>query len=131
MLVVIGKPQLANREDSILKNNALLFLDYQKSISRNGKNSSLILLKSGKRLIATLMEDMEPVVKEKDDFCCRYKSKTLAHFGIIGLPRFSWKRKNQGFNLSIGIKKFQAFTKHYDGKYEASICEELLVSNSR
>ena len=37
--VVIRKPGLENREDAILLKTLLNFLDYQKSIPKNGKDS--------------------------------------------------------------------------------------------
>ena len=77
-LVVIGKPWLKNREDYILK-KFIDFFGLSKVIrkERKGKLLSLKLLESENSLIATLVEEIKPVVAVKDDFACRNISKIL------------------------------------------------------
>ena len=64
----------------------------------------LINQNRGNVSIATLVEEMKPVVADKDDFECRDKSKVIAYFGIFGLSSFLWSFRTirivtQGRNL--------------------------------
>ena len=60
-------------------------------VNQKERKESLLTLKfpkSGKFLIATVMEEMKFVIADKDDFECRGKSNVSAYFGFFGQSRF-------------------------------------------
>ena len=68
---------------------------------------------------------MKPAVAGKDDFECRDKFEVIACFGSFGLTD---ARKNQWFDSSTDLHKFQAFSG--DERYQASTYGEKTISIS-
>ena len=79
-----------------------------------------MFLKSENPLIATLMEEMKPVIAVKDKFSSRDKSKVIAYFGFWAYQDSDARKKKQ-FDLSIDLHKFQVFGIDQNGRYQVSI----------
>ena len=82
-------------------------------------------------MIATLVEDMKPVVAVKDDFGSRDKSKVIVFFWSFCIIKFLIRGKNQWFDLSMDFHEFQIFGRDQDGRFQAFGHVELRVSISR
>ena len=86
MLLVMGKTGLKIENTPYRKTFLYFFgLSEVNHKERKGHLLSLIIVKSGSILIATLLEEMKsgvikPDVAVNDDFACRDESKVLAHF---------------------------------------------------
>ena len=90
----MGKPELENRGDSKKPFDILEQSEVYRE-KRKGQLFTLIFLKSRSHSIAALIlvEKMKPVVRDKDDFECRDKSRVLPYFGNLGLSVF-WCEEN-------------------------------------
>ena len=121
--VVMRKPVLENREDSILQYTPWNFWTIRSQ--SQGTESIVITAKilqeqKPSDLIATLVEEKKPVVADKYDFECRDESKVMAINGNFGPSRFWCKKKTMNRfvdQIFSTIFKLLAETKMEDTKH--------------
>ena len=98
---------------------------------QKAKLSALRLLKIGNPLIATLAEEMKPVVSVKDAFACRDKSKKNSILWNFRTIKILMRGKNQWFDLSIDFDKSQVFERDQNGRHQVFSYGELGVPITR
>ena len=80
-------------------------------------------------MVATLVEEMKPVVADKHDFECRNSSKIKACFGFFGKSRLRYEEKINDLTYQPNFfLKFQAFGRYQDGRFQAPTHGEVKVS---
>ena len=125
----MGKPGLENREDSILKDTSWHIWTVRSQMQR--RESIVIRYENAQKKnswIAKLVEEMKPVVVEKDDFQFRDNSKVLAFFWNFGTDKILMQKKS----LIWFANQFSQNSSRYEtGRYQASSYGELRVSISR
>ena len=127
--VVMGKPGLENREESILKDTSWHSWTVRNQFQ--GMESIVFRDENAQKKnswIATLVEQMKPVVVGKDDFQFRDNSKVLAFFWNFWTDKILMQKKSL---IWFANRVSQNSSRYETGIYQASSYGELRVSISR